>query len=101
ENDGYRVLEAADGDEALVLARDQDFDLLLTDVVMPRMKGPELAQRLREQRPSLPVLFMSGHTGRREVTPAPMLVKPFSPTQLAAQVRAVLETVGDGGGVAH
>ncbi|MBX9608480.1 MAG: PAS domain S-box protein, partial [Gammaproteobacteria bacterium] len=60
ENDGYHVLEAADAEEALALALRHDFDLLLTDVVMPRMKGPELAQRLREQRPSLPVLFMSG-----------------------------------------
>lgn len=101
ENDGYRVLEAADAEEALALALQHDFDLLLTDVVMPRMKGPELAQRLREQRPSLPVLFMSGHTGRREVTPTPMLAKPFSPAQLAAQVRAVLEPAADAAGAAH
>ena len=101
ENDGYRVLEAADAEEALALALRHDFDLLLTDVVMPRMKGPELAQRLREQRPSLPVLFMSGHTGRREVTPTPMLAKPFSPAQLAAQVRAVLEPAADAADAAH
>jgi two-component system, cell cycle sensor histidine kinase and response regulator CckA len=59
---GYSVLQAADGVEALSLLESQGdrIQLVLTDVVMPRMSGKELARRLSEMRPDLPVLFMSG-----------------------------------------
>ena len=96
---GYRVLDAANGEEALNAAANHagDLDLLLTDVVMPRMGGPELARRLRELRPGTRVLYMSGYTqgavqsqglGGQEVE---LLHKPFTPRGLAAKVRAVLD----------
>jgi CheY-like chemotaxis protein len=97
---GYRVLEARHPGEALLVAERQGedaLDLLLTDVVMPHMSGPQLAQRLREKRPDLPVLYMSGYTDdatlrhgvqRSEVQ---FLQKPFTPDVLARRVRETLD----------
>ena len=64
EDCGYRVIEAGGGEEALAVAEgfDGPIHLLLTDVVMPGMSGGELASRLGEGRPSIKVLFMSGHS---------------------------------------
>ena len=72
-------------------------DLLLTDVVMPRMSGRELAERLRAERPGLRVLFMSGYTDDamlRQGVARPagrFLQKPFTAQQLAAKIREVLD----------
>ena len=90
---GYRVLTAPDGAEGLDLIRSPSTsaDLLVTDVVMPGMSGPELATRARRVRPGLPVLFVSGYpqpvgnSGAIEV-----LAKPFSLEALGARVRAAL-----------
>ena len=59
---GYQVLAATNGPEALELVGEQDCDLLLTDVVMPEMSGCRLAEVIHEERPDLPVLFMSGYS---------------------------------------
>jgi two-component system, cell cycle sensor histidine kinase and response regulator CckA len=99
EKYGYTVLEAANGEEALKVAEAHDgpLDLLLSDVVMPRMGGPELAQALLAKRPSVKVLYMSGYTDhpmvRRGVVNAGVafLQKPFTPTVLVSRVREVLE----------
>jgi two-component system, cell cycle sensor histidine kinase and response regulator CckA len=96
---GYRVLEAAGGQEALSLTATGTgtIDLLLTDVVMPGMSGPELAERLTGRRPGLRVLYMSGYTDEAVVKEgrlargAPLLVKPFTPEDLARKVREVLD----------
>jgi CheY-like chemotaxis protein len=72
-------------------------DLLVTDVVMPKIGGRELADRLREQRPSLRVLFVSGYTEGAiaqsgDLAPGTgFLHKPFSPEDLAKKVREILE----------
>lgn len=99
EHLGYEVVAVADGLAALEKFRaDPDrVDLVLTDVVMPRMGGVELAQALREERPDLPLVFMSGYTGRE--TPwngniaelGPMLEKPFTRAGLAGAIRKVLD----------
>jgi PAS domain S-box-containing protein len=98
--EGYTVLEAANGVEALeLLERDPaaSIDLLLTDVVMPRMGGGPLAERARALRPGLPVLYMSGYadaeTVVREVAAegTPFLAKPFMPAALLGAVREALE----------
>ena len=94
---GYQVIEAADGARAVELARaTSSIGLLVTDVMMPGMLGPELADAVHEIVPGLPVLYMSGHT--EEVARAglldpsiPFLAKPFSPDRLADKVREVLE----------
>jgi two-component system cell cycle sensor histidine kinase/response regulator CckA len=85
---GYRVLEAANPGEAIIIAeRERDF-LLLTDVVMPHMSGYELAQRLVALNPKLRVLFMSGYHDQRERSVAVpflksgFLQKPFTHDQL-------------------
>ena len=99
EKYGYTVLEAANGEEALRVAEQHEgpLDLLLSDVVMPRMGGPELAQALLAKRPSVKVLYMSGYTDhpmvRRGVVNAGVafLQKPFTPTVLVSRVREVLE----------
>ena len=96
---GYRVLEANDGMEALLLVsqyRDA-IDLLLTDIVMPQMGGRELAEHLRGQSPDLKVMFMSGYTDdeilKHGVVAARVefLQKPFTPHALANRIRKVLD----------
>lgn len=98
---GYRVLQAGSGEEALVISRLHRgaVHLLLTDVTMPEMKGPELAQRLRAERPATRVVFMSGYNDERlsddgSETPV-CLQKPFSPQLLGETVRVVLENGED------
>ncbi len=98
EAQGYRVLEAGNGLEALkmVAAHQGDIEILVTDVVMPQMGGPELAQRLRATRPDLRVLFTSGYTDYAAVQPENIergtmfLHKPFTTVALARAVRDVL-----------
>ena len=95
---GYRVLEAANGPEALQLIEKQtiEIDLLLTDVVMPFMNGGELAERLSRIYPRMRVLFTSGYMDDAVVQKvvalgAQFLPKPFSPATLTMKVREVLE----------
>jgi signal transduction histidine kinase len=97
ERHGYRVLAAASGEEALRLAGhfDGTIHLLLSDVVMPGMKGPEVAERLRAMRPGIRVLLMSGYAAD-VVTPddlreATLISKPFSPAGLTKAVRSALD----------
>jgi PAS domain S-box-containing protein len=98
---GYRVLQAGSGEEALVISRLHRgaVHLLLTDVTMPEMKGPELAQRLRAERPATRIVFMSGYNDERLSDGGPdspvCLQKPFSPQLLGETVRAVLDTAED------
>jgi CheY-like chemotaxis protein len=93
---GYNMLVAADGAAALKLACSHpgEISLLLTDVVMPQMSGPQLAGRLRGLWPSLKVLYMSGYVElSREVDldqDEAMIQKPFSPTAIAERVREIL-----------
>jgi signal transduction histidine kinase/CheY-like chemotaxis protein len=93
EQGGYTVLALAHPADALAWceAHDTPVDLLLTDVVMPGMDGPTLAQRIRRLRPDLQALFMSGYTaGALPGTPGAFLSKPFTPAQLLDQVRGLL-----------
>ena len=96
---GYQVLTATDGRDALrvVEAHEGPLGLLLTDVVMPHVGGPELAGRIRARFPELRVLFMSGYTddavvrhGLLEADVA-FLQKPYTPLALARKVRQVLD----------
>lgn len=92
---GYNVVSARDGRQAL----DEDIekiDLLLTDFVLPHVNGAELVRRLRDRRPGLRVIFMSGHSvdallGAREVSSPAFLQKPFELLDLARTVRRVLD----------
>jgi two-component system, cell cycle sensor histidine kinase and response regulator CckA len=89
---GYRVLVADGGPEAIEVARQEHVDLLVTDVVMPKISGPELAEQL-----DLPVLFMSGYTGdvieqHELLQPGTAYIqKPFSADDLRAKVRETLD----------
>jgi two-component system, cell cycle sensor histidine kinase and response regulator CckA len=98
---GYTVLAACNGDEALALSDGHPgpIHLLLTDVVMPNMSGPELASRLMPLRPEMMVVYMSGymdetvgHHGILDSTVA-FLQKPFTQEVLAAKLREVLDAV--------
>ncbi len=98
---GYDVVSARNSGEALVLCEKlgRPVDLLLTDVVMPFVDGPELARRLSSAQPSLRVLFLSGHTedallGRAGPDGYPaFLQKPVMPATLLRKVREVLDVV--------
>ncbi len=95
---GYRVLAASRPSEALRLAEEHgdEIDMLLTDVVMPEMSGRMLWERLKQDRPDLPCLFMSGYTANviahHNVLDEGIhfLAKPFSPAELAGKLRDVL-----------
>jgi PAS domain S-box-containing protein len=97
---GYTVLEGPDGKSALDKAAEHDgpIHLLITDVIMPEMSGRQLAERLRERRPELKVLFVSGYTDDAIVRHGILepgisfLQKPFSPDTLARKVREILES---------
>jgi two-component system cell cycle sensor histidine kinase/response regulator CckA len=93
----YRVLVAAGPDEALELAATHDgpIDLLITDVVLQGMRGPELAEQVRSMRPEVEVLFVSGysaHDVERLQLPegAAFLQKPFGPETLLEEARRLL-----------
>jgi two-component system, cell cycle sensor histidine kinase and response regulator CckA len=88
---GYRTFEAEDGREALeVLERTGSVDLIITDIVMPRLDGPGFVEELLRQRPSQPVLFISAYpaerTGETGRPSQPFLAKPFTRDQLYAKV---------------
>ena len=96
---GYRVLVAARPDEALELAATHDgpIDLVITDVVLQGMRGPELAQQLRSMRPEVEVLFVSGYSAHdvdhlRLPEGAAFLQKPFRPETLVAKAQGILAT---------
>lgn len=81
---GHRVVEAADGEAALLVCRAREeagqppFDLLLTDVMMPRLGGPELAREIEMRWPATAIVFMSGFTDEAALDPRyPLLTKPF------------------------
>lgn len=92
---GYRVLYAETGEQALALFDEycDQVSILVADIVMPKMSGPQLAHVLRIQRPELPVLFVSGLVSYQNfegVMGGWMLKKPYSPSMLASKVRDVL-----------
>lgn len=99
ESGGYKVIEARDGVEALGLVEKHEgaIDLLITDMVMPRMTGQELAARLKEQRPKLRMLYMSGYSERaaadslRSEPGVRLLAKPFSRNALLRTVHELLK----------
>ncbi|HSR95849.1 MAG TPA: response regulator, partial [Kofleriaceae bacterium] len=109
---GYRVITAYDGEDALRIADNEiGFDLVLSDVVMPGIDGPELACRLRARWPDLPVLFVTGYSADRlarsdAVGPHDrVLEKPYQFDELARTIRQMLEarvlrgaSAGEGGG---
>jgi PAS domain S-box-containing protein len=96
---GYRVLEASHGRDALAIAGDPAtrIDLIIADVVMPELGGRELAARLGERRPGVPILFTSGYTGHDVMERGlierdwPFLAKPVAPDALARKVRELLD----------
>lgn len=92
---GFNVRTAASAEEALDLEAHTPVDLLVTDVILPTIKGPELANRIRERSPHTRVLFISGYTGNA-LTPEDLrhgngfLPKPFGTTALIKRVHEVL-----------
>ena len=100
---GYRVLEARNGHHALRVseAHTEPIQLVLTDVVMPNMKGAELAERLRRARPDLRILLMSGYAEapvieRLSRDPVAFLPKPFTSVELVEKIRQVLDAPWNG-----
>jgi PAS domain S-box-containing protein len=94
---GYRLCTAGTPHQALELVREQEFDLIVSDVVMPGMNGPEMVERIRELQPHIPALYVSGYAeqaisrgGRLE----PLLAKPFKADDLLAAVAALLRSAG-------
>jgi len=88
---GYRVVEAVSADEALVLLDGADFDLLVTDHLMPGMSGADLTHEVRIRRPTLPVLIISGYAEEDGIAPElPRLTKPFRQLELAAKIAALI-----------
>jgi CheY-like chemotaxis protein len=103
--EGYSVDVCADGQEAFERLRDERFDLLLCDIRMPRLSGPELYARLSEQSPteSARVLFITGDTVREDTrrfidtSQVPVLLKPFDMGTLVSKVAEVLGRQSGGG----
>jgi CheY-like chemotaxis protein len=102
ETRGYKVLEAMNGADALRILEDprRVLDLVVTDIVMPDMGGRELVDRLKRNRPDLPVLFVSGYSeegfhGNRGLRAGDhFLQKPFTPDGLVRMVREMLSLAG-------
>jgi CheY-like chemotaxis protein len=99
KDQGYRVLAVPSGAKAykILQSATEEIDLLLSDVIMPHMSGPELVERARHMWPHLRVLFMSGYArgaiAHQSELPGDveLIQKPFQPEDLAAEVRRVLD----------
>jgi CheY-like chemotaxis protein len=95
---GYKVMEAQDGTAALSRLQEHEgpLDLLITDIVMPGMRGWEVTERISAIRPSVKVLYISGyaddlvHGRKADLAGAAFLQKPFTPDALIKKVREVL-----------
>jgi signal transduction histidine kinase len=97
EQFGHEVELASSGEEALERALAEPFDLVFTDVVMPGMTGLDLADRLAEQRPDLPVILTTGYSDEIATSGAggrPVILKPYKPEALAAAIDQVLAEKG-------
>ena len=96
---GYKVLQAGNGAEGLEVARRylEPIHLLLTDVMMPKMNGPEMARHLRHSRPDIKVLYVSGYANENIIGDtlldenAAFLEKPYTRAALANKLRDLLE----------
>ena len=95
----FNVVVAASGEQALGLwsEHDSEINLVITDIVMPGINGKTLADRLRAQRPGLPVIFMSGYLPEavaEETLDGTFLKKPFSPFELLEKINELLKGSG-------
>jgi DNA-binding response OmpR family regulator len=96
QRDGYQVLSAADGLEAVDVARAYSgaIHMLLTDLVMPKMDGMALVERMRQERPGMRILLMSGRLsgpGREQLVEFPFLRKPFAAKDLREKIKEVMK----------
>ena len=97
QQQGYTVIEASDGADALdiALGYESAIDLLVTDIVMPHLRGTELARRVRAVFPAIKVLFISGYADDEPLDHLGpgfgFLPKPFSPQVLGERVRSLLD----------
>lgn len=93
ESAGFLVLHAESGVAALEISRRyrHNIHLLITDVEMPEMKGPVLAQKLAETRPATPALLITGSEAEAEATVFPILRKPFTKDELLMEVRRLVQ----------
>jgi len=98
ESAGYTVLSATDGKGALDILHQRPgrIHLVLTDIVMPGLSGPELLGRIREEHPGCKGLYMSGYSDKsffpgHPLSDAPLIQKPFTPGSLAQRVREILD----------
>lgn len=96
---GYNVMEASNGQEALAIAREHDgsIELLVTDLIMPQLNGQELAENLKNERPEIKVIYISGYTDDEAVQRGNLnkgdfyLQKPFRPEVLLTRTREILD----------
>lgn len=93
--EGYRVAQAADGAHALEVMNGHPVDLVVSDVMMPRLNGIQLLEHLSVAQPGLPILLMSGYGAadlmeRGVSVPCGLIAKPFSPDRLINEVRRCL-----------
>ena len=99
--EGFAVHVAVDGAEATRLAREQAFDLIILDVMLPKKDGFEVCRELRREGVRTPIIMLTARTGESdkvlglEVGADDYVTKPFSPKELRARVKAVLRRVGE------
>jgi DNA-binding response OmpR family regulator len=99
--EGFEVLVAGDGVEALRLARERPFDLIILDVMLPKKDGFEVCRELRREGTRTPIIMLTARTGEAEkvlgleVGADDYVTKPFSPRELRARIKAVLRRAGD------
>ncbi len=93
---GYQVLKARDGQEALDIIKHENIDLVILDVVMPRMSGPDTYKSISEIKPQMPVIFVTGYDVNEEIDVSagravPVLQKPYTQESLGQKVHEVLQ----------